>query len=380
MQRSDSQSTACTINSSYTASTVVSGYSSATDFSLESTLPEDGTYRETSSYPDPCSFHDTLDANHMLSATGSQYQQSGTQIPQGLQLPSTLQLFSTQAGNEEAAWQATQAANSLIVNRQTFSGGGPFLVTSEAVEEALRRHQGQSDEEPVRLAVQAVLYQQLDLRLGDTDHFYHEIIRLLQEAAYQLQIRLQGPNVIDICYYAIAAVLADLTGDPEADNNGASSRLADDACSPDLVPGHASSSSEKEKFKCPYRGCKHMARRQADLDRHFKIMHLADDQKTRYLCDYPKCGRHITPFYRQDHFRDHLREYHREDLVRRGSKGDEEWWSDRNPDALKNGWWRCTRCLVKVRHKKNGYSCPGCKTRCEKERQQYRQIFANAGL
>ena len=93
------------------------------------------------------------------------------------------------------------------------------------------------DEEPVRLAVQAVLRQQLDLRFGDTDHFYPEIVRLLQEAAYQLQIRLQGPDVIDICFLAIAAVLASLTGNLEADNNGVSSGQADDACSPDSVPG-----------------------------------------------------------------------------------------------------------------------------------------------
>jgi hypothetical protein len=220
MQRSDSQSTACTFDSSYTTSTVVSGYSSATDFSsLEPTLPEDGSYRDAQSYQDSYSICEVADANHMLSATGSQYQQSGTQLPQGLQLPSPLQLFTTQAANEEAAWQATLAANSLIIDQQTFSDGGPFLVTSEAVEEALRRHQDQGDEEPVRPAVQDVLYQQLCLRLGDTDHFYPEIIRLLQEAAYQLQIRLQGPKVIEICFYAIAAVLADMTGEPEVDNN-----------------------------------------------------------------------------------------------------------------------------------------------------------------
>lgn len=235
MQRSDSQSTACTINSSYTTSTVVSGYSSATDFSsLECTLPKDGTYQEASSYPDPCSYGETHDANHMLSATGSQYYQSETQIPQGLQLPSPLQLLSTKAGNEEAAWQATLAANSLIINQQTFSDGGPFLVTSEAVKEALRWHQDQGHEEPVRPAVQDVLRQQLYLRLGDIDHFYNEIIRLLQEAAFQLQKRLQGDEVMHICFYAIAAVLADLTGDPEADNNDVSSGLAD-AYSPNSV-------------------------------------------------------------------------------------------------------------------------------------------------
>lgn len=123
-----------------------------------------------------------------------------------------------------------------------------------------------------------------------------------------------------------------------------------------------------------------MASRQADLDRHFTTMHLADDQKKRYLCDYPKCPRHTAPFYRQDHFRDHLREYHHEDLLRRGTKGDGEWWSGRNPDALHNGWWRCTRCLIKVRSKKHGFACPTCKTRCEKERLQYRTAIGAAGL
>ncbi|KAH6842575.1 hypothetical protein B0I37DRAFT_417744 [Chaetomium sp. MPI-CAGE-AT-0009] len=379
MQRSDSQSTACTIDSSYTTGTVVSGYSSATDFSsLEPTLPEDGSYRDTSSYPDPYSLYEAADANHMLSATGSQYQQSGTQLPQGLQLPGPLQLFTTQAGNEEAAWQATLAANSLIIDQQTFSDGGPFLITSEAVEEALQRHQDQGDEEPVRPAVQDVLYQQLYLRLGDTDHYYSEIIRLLQEAAYQLQIRLQGPKVIEICFYAIAAVLADMTGDPEASNNDVSSGPVD-ARSPNPGPTQTSS-SEKGKFKCPYRGCKNVASRQADSDRHYRIVHLADDQKKRYLCDYKRCSRHTTPFYRQDHFRDHLREYHKEDLLRRGSKGDEEWWSCRNPQALNCGWWRCSRCLIKVGFNKHGFACPKCKTRCEKERQQYREMAASTEL
>jgi hypothetical protein len=228
MQRSDSQSTTCTVDSSYTTSTVVSGYTSATDpSSIESALAEDGTYRDTSSYPDPCSFYEPSDANLMLSATGSQYHQSDHQLPQALQLSSPLQPLNTQAGNEEAAWQATLVANSLIIDRRSFGDGGPSLITSEAVEEALQRHRDQGTEEPVRPAVQDVLYQQLHPRFGDTDHYYTEIIRLLEEAAYQLQIRLQGPKVLDICFYAIVAVLAELTGDPDADNNGVGSGSAD---------------------------------------------------------------------------------------------------------------------------------------------------------
>ncbi|KAK4154172.1 hypothetical protein C8A00DRAFT_14691 [Chaetomidium leptoderma] len=372
MQRSDSQSTTCTVDSSYTTGTVFSGCSSVTDYSsIDPALTEEGTYGEILSYPDPCSFYEAPDAAQMLSATGSQYQQSGHLLPQALHLTSHLQQFSTQPGIEDAAWHATLAAKSLTASRLSFEDGGTSFITSEAVEEALQSYHGHGAEEPVRPAVQEVLYQQLQPRFGDVDHFYTDITMILEEAAYQLQSRLQGPEVLEICFYAIVTVLAKLMGgDTEADDNTGGSSGSVDLDTPSSSP--VQTIAEKDKFICHYSGCQKGASRQADLERHFRIVHLDDDKKKKYPCDYKKCGRHAAPFFRQDHFRDHLRIYHKEDLLRRGNKGDEEWWATRAPRALNNGWWRCSRCLARVGLDKSGFVCAGCGNPCEKERQQYR--------
>jgi len=107
-------------------------------------------------------------------------------------------------------------------------------------------------------------------------------------------------------------------------------------------------------------------------------VHLKDEQKTKYLCDHKKCPRHTNPFFRQDHFRDHLRISHMEDLLRRGNPGDTEWWASR---AILNGWWRCNRCLIRVGLEDHGFVCHRCGNQCEKERQQYRmQAMADPGL
>ncbi|KAL2144562.1 hypothetical protein VTI28DRAFT_8975 [Corynascus sepedonium] len=365
MLRSGSQSTNCTVDSSYTAGTVISGYSSATEISssVEWAPAEDVNYPETPLYPDPCSSYEPSDANHILSATGSQYPQSGHSWPQALQLSNPSLTLGERAGNEEAARQATLVANSWIINGQQFGGCHSTLITSEAVDEAVKVQRDKGVDEPVRPAVQDILYQQLKPRFSDINHYYIDIIRLLEEAAYHLQIRLQGPEVFEICSIAIAAVLAMLSP-------SATAHLAD--------LDDIGASSEKEKFKCRYPNCPNWASRQADLDRHYKIMHLNDDQKEKYYCDYKKCNRHKTPFFRQDHFRDHLRIYHKEDLLRRGNKGDDEWWSSRAPYALCSGWWRCRRCLLRVRYDDHGFTCPGCGDVCEKERQRYRTTTAAA--
>jgi len=130
-----------------------------------------------------------------------------------------------------------------------------------------------------------------------------------------------------------------------------------------------------KSFQCTYHGCGKIFKRQADLDRHTKVMHAAQD-KTQYLCDYKKCSRHTSPFLRQDHFRDHLREYHREDLPRRGHEGRAEWWAER---YLSKDWWRCTRCLKRVDIKEHGFVCSTCGSTCEKERQQHRMAGTSTG-
>jgi len=133
-------------------------------------------------------------------------------------------------------------------------------------------------------------------------------------------------------------------------------------------------SSGSQRFMCQVQGCKQKGfGRAADLERHHKMVHLADEEKKKFLCDYKRCPRHELPFFRQDHFRDHLRDFHKEDLLRRGNKADEKWWKSRAASAISNNWWRCNRCLVtRVNLKTDGYVCPKCSMHCETERQRYR--------
>ncbi len=104
--------------------------------------------------------------------------------------------------------------------------------------------------------------------------------------------------------------------------------------------------------------------------------HRGDENKTKLLCDYKVCSRHKVPFFRYDHFRDHYRIYHKEDLLRRGTKVDEEYWASRAPFAIFSGWWRCSRCLVRFDLEASGYTCHKRGGGCEKERQRYRKETA----
>jgi hypothetical protein len=234
MQRSESQSTNCTSSSSYTASSSFSGISSATDYSSAGPAYfNDEHYFQASPYPDPNAFHELENANHILSATGSQYQQSDHHLPQELALPSPSQPLCSQAGIEEAAWNATRVASSLVINQQQAYGDyRPSVITFEVVEEALQKRVAQGFEEPVRPAVQDVLYQQLRPRFDDMDRFHADIPRVLEEAAFHLQVRVQGPEVVDICYYAIVAVLAELIREPETEMNAVSAEPVDDPSEP----------------------------------------------------------------------------------------------------------------------------------------------------
>jgi hypothetical protein len=86
------------------------------------------------------------------------------------------------------------------------------------------------------------------------------------------------------------------------------------------------------------------------------------------------------PFTRKDHFRDHLRDYHKEDIGEvKGLKREKDakkrlamekaWRAER---AIKPQWWRCSRCLVKHYITEDGWDCARCKTSCEQERQNAR--------
>ncbi|KAI1745192.1 hypothetical protein F4680DRAFT_177980 [Xylaria scruposa] len=124
-------------------------------------------------------------------------------------------------------------------------------------------------------------------------------------------------------------------------------------------------------FVCMESGCPKSFRRKADLERHLAQMHTPREKKLKYPCDWKKCQRAKEPFGRRDHQRDHYRQFHHEDIMTRGSsgRGNQRWWDSRaiNPD-----WWRCARCLSRVKVREYAYTCPKCRINCEPERQDRR--------
>lgn len=123
-------------------------------------------------------------------------------------------------------------------------------------------------------------------------------------------------------------------------------------------------------FVCPYTGCDAKAfKRKADLERHIRHVHVADENKEKFYCDYPKCQRSDDAFHRIDHCRDHYRDYHLEDLARRRGESD-DWYRQRR--HVPRTWWRCTRCLQRVRVDESNFECPTCRVACDGKRQRLR--------
>lgn len=111
-------------------------------------------------------------------------------------------------------------------------------------------------------------------------------------------------------------------------------------------------------------------KRKADLQRHYLHKHRDANQKKPFPCDWKKCQRSKEPFYRLDHCREHYRDYHMEDLLRRGSnKETPEWWDSRNVNPE---WWRCAKCLSRIPIDGKRFECSKCKTTCEPERRKLR--------
>ncbi|KAK2590096.1 hypothetical protein QQS21_012226 [Conoideocrella luteorostrata] len=122
---------------------------------------------------------------------------------------------------------------------------------------------------------------------------------------------------------------------------------------------------------CLYPGCNAKPfKRRADLDRHYKHRHASESQKVSFNCDYPRCSRRRDPFHRLDHFRDHLREFHKEDIEKRGGPVNQEWFENRRVSST---WWRCSKCLHRIYIEKSGYECPDCKTPCQTKRKEARR-------
>jgi ribosomal protein L37AE/L43A len=144
---------------------------------------------------------------------------------------------------------------------------------------------------------------------------------------------------------------------------------------------------KKGQFPCLYPGiCNGKVAafgRPADLERHYKNVHA--DEKDSFRCDYRKCSRSKVEnaFTRKDHYRDHLRDYHKEDIgCAKGEKSSREkdkikWqkaqrvWLDERNISYTN--WRCVRCLTKNYVEQQGWECSTCKSPCEEDRVRARQ-------
>jgi hypothetical protein len=136
--------------------------------------------------------------------------------------------------------------------------------------------------------------------------------------------------------------------------------------------------------------------RHYDLERHFVTIHQANKEKVgkeqdkkeqgnkeqgeKVLmnCDYKRCS-HTAPF-RKDHCREHYREYHTEDLIKRGQpKPSKSKNSKKKPETVEEflaarinnlhlSWWRCSKCIQRVYVNSDEYTCPNCNLACELER------------
>lgn len=226
------------------------------------------------------------------------------------------------------------------------------LISDEAIngERMGRIHRSEGE------AVRAVLFEFLqqhylsDLRQNSCNTLVCPALRALTEAACQLMARSEGPLAMDICRTSLFLVLAEGPGKP--------------------TPRR---STPRQTFQCEHAACKNKTfSRSADLVRHRSIVHKLEDTRERFFCDYRRCSRHEQPFFRADHFRDHLRDQHKEDIVRRGSSADKDWWNSRNRHAMWDGWWRCSKCMKRVDTATYGFVCPGCGNNCEVERQKRR--------
>lgn len=134
---------------------------------------------------------------------------------------------------------------------------------------------------------------------------------------------------------------------------------------------HETSSSETRRWVCLMADCNAGAfKRLADLQRHYAQVHSVSSIKESYVCDYPRCSRRREPFGRRDHFRDHLRDFHCEDICKRGSAIDKNWLQSR---IMYDHWWRCSKCLVRVRIEESDYTCSQCRSTCEDSRQKERR-------
>ncbi|KAH6691521.1 hypothetical protein F5X68DRAFT_229374 [Plectosphaerella plurivora] len=94
------------------------------------------------------------------------------------------------------------------------------------------------------------------------------------------------------------------------------------------------------------------------------------DKDAVFNCDYPVCPRKTDGFNRKDRFRVHLQDLHKEDVVKKGGILDDAWLAGRK---MYTQWWRCSKCLGRVRVDEHGWECPRDQVKCEEKRREYRE-------
>ncbi|TAQ85013.1 hypothetical protein B7494_g6661 [Chlorociboria aeruginascens] len=111
-----------------------------------------------------------------------------------------------------------------------------------------------------------------------------------------------------------------------------------------------------------------------DLVRHYNEAHPSVMPVEAFFCDYlHTCGRSKDPFDRKDSYRDHLREFHQEDLTRRHKnlQRQQSWLATR---TFSLQWWRCIKCLRRIFIDKEGWLCKKCNEPCELVRIALRKL------
>jgi hypothetical protein len=85
-----------------------------------------------------------------------------------------------------------------------------------------------------------------------------------------------------------------------------------------------------------------------------------------FLCDYHFCTGAGERFTRKEQYRDHLRDFHREDIGCTGEK--------MLAERKVHFWqWRCSQCLIENVVSEDGWTCRSCNADCEQDRIRARE-------
>ncbi|KAE9574632.1 hypothetical protein CGCF415_v001410 [Colletotrichum fructicola] len=95
-----------------------------------------------------------------------------------------------------------------------------------------------------------------------------------------------------------------------------------------------------------------------------------------YYCDYNACNRKDEPFSRKDRLRIHLTDVHKEDVNKKNGEITDDWLQVRKVNAA---WWRCTKCLARIKVDPNGWECPQDGFKLEDKRRELREKMMASG-